>query len=154
MAQTPTLEFLFSLSAQLQPALAVGDSGRGDRQIIHVTDGMVEGPRLTGRVLPGGGDWLVVRPDGVGELDVRATVQATDGALLYLAYRGYLTNLPEVLPRWLAGEDVPRDQYYFATAPFVETGASQYAWLTRTVCVGIGSLIRGGVSYDIFSVKA
>ena len=154
MAQAPTLEYLFSLTGQLAPAHAVGDCGRGDRQIIHVTDGTVEGPRLTGRLHPGGGDWLIVRPDGVGVLDVRVTIEATDGALLYVSYHGYLTNLPEILPRWLAGEAVPRDTYYFANTPVVETGASQYAWLTRTVCVGVGSLIAGGVSYDIFGVQA
>jgi hypothetical protein len=154
MAQAPALEYLFSLSAQLQAPHTVGDCGRGNRLIVHVTEGTVEGPRLTGRLLPGGGDWLIVRPDGVGEIDVRVTVEATDGALLYVSYRGYLTNLGEVLPRWGAGEDVPRDRYYFATAPLVETGASQYAWLTRTVCVGVGALIRGGVSYDVFGVPA
>ena len=87
-------------------------------------------------------------------LDVRATIEATDGALLYASYHGYLTNLPEVLPLWLAGEAVPRERYNFATTPVVETGAGQYAWLTRTVCVGVGALIRGGVSYDVFGVPA
>ena len=71
MAQPPTLDHRFSLSGQLAPAHAVGDCGRGDRQSIHVTDGTVEGPRLTGRLHPGGGDWLIIRPDGVGVRETR-----------------------------------------------------------------------------------
>ncbi len=46
------------------------------------------GPKLRGKMLPGGGDWLTVRTDGVGILDVRATIESDDGALIYLAYTG------------------------------------------------------------------
>ena len=35
---------------------------------------------------PGGGDWLTVRTDGFGILDVRATLESDDGALIYMAY--------------------------------------------------------------------
>jgi len=41
-----------------------------------------EGPRLRGTVLPGGSaDWLLLRVDGVHELDLRATLRTDDGAL-------------------------------------------------------------------------
>ena len=35
-----------------------------------------------------GGDWLTLRSDGVGILDVRATLEADDGALIYTSYSG------------------------------------------------------------------
>jgi hypothetical protein len=40
-----------------------------------------EGDRLRGKVLPGGADWTLKRPDGVVELDLRITLQTDDGAL-------------------------------------------------------------------------
>jgi hypothetical protein len=104
-------------------------------------------------VLPGGADWLLVRPDGVGELDVRVTLQTDDGALIYVTYRGYLTRILELFPRWAQGEQIPDDEYYFMITPYFETSAAQYAWLQQVVAIGRGSLIQGGVSYQVFAVR-
>jgi hypothetical protein len=67
-------EFLFEIKADLdrEGILNVGDAGAGTRRIVYVTGGTVVGPKVNGEVLPGGGDWLVVRPDGTVVLDVRA----------------------------------------------------------------------------------
>jgi Protein of unknown function (DUF3237) len=153
MPNEPQLEFLYELSAYLEPPLAIGENPHGNRQPFYVTGGSFEGPRLKGKVLAGGGDWLLVRPDGVGELDVRATLQTDDGALLYVTYRGYVTKAPELLPRWLAREQIPHEEYYFVVTPYYETSAAQYAWLQQVVVIGMGSLIEGGVSYQVFAVR-
>lgn len=149
----PHLEWLGTLSAQLGEPIPVGTTAHGARFIVPVIEGTLEGPNLTATVVPPGGDWLLVRPDGVGELDVRVTLQTQDGALLYATYRGYITRVMELLPRWLQGEEIPREEYYLAVTPYFETGAAQYDWLQRTISVGIGSLIRGGVSFEIFAVS-
>ena len=48
-----------------------------------LTGGHFEGPRLRGTVLPGGSaDWLLLRADGVLEMDLRATLRTDDGALI------------------------------------------------------------------------
>ena len=96
---------------------------------------------------------MLVRPDDVGGVDVRITVETQDGALIYITYRGYLTNVLELLPRLLQGEEIPREAYYLVVTHNFETSASQYDWLQRTVTVGIGSLVRGGVSYEVFAVS-
>ena len=121
---------------------------------MPVTGGSFEGPRLKGKVLPAiGAVWLLVRPDGVGELDVRVTVQTEDGALIYVTYRGYLTKVFELIPRWAAGEQIPREEYYFVITPYFETSAAQYAWLQQVVTIGMGTLIPGGVKYRVFAVR-
>jgi hypothetical protein len=48
----------------------IGPLPEGIRAILHVTKGEMTGPKLRGRILPGGGDWLTVRTDGVAILDV------------------------------------------------------------------------------------
>src|SRR3990172_12725545 len=68
----PRFELLCEMTAQLEPPQMVGQTPQGNRQIFYVQSGTFTGPRLKGDVLPGGGDWFLVRPDGVGELDVRA----------------------------------------------------------------------------------
>ena len=114
---------------------------------------LILSPRLQGKVLPGGADWVLIRPDGVGEIDVRATLQTDDGALIYVTYRGYLTKILELFPRWAAGEQIPHEEYYFVITPYFETSAAQYAWLQQVVVIAMGSLIRGGVSYQVFAVR-
>ncbi len=153
MLDEPQLEFLYEISASLDPPIAIGENPHGNRQISPVTGGSFEGPRLKGKVLAGGGEWLLVRPDGVGELDTRVTLQTDDGALIYVTFRGYITKILELSPRWAAGEQIPREEYYFMITPYFETSAAQYAWLQQVVAIGRGSLIPGGVSFRVFAVR-
>jgi hypothetical protein len=153
MPNEPQLEFLYEILAYLDLPIAIGENPHGNRQIVPITGGTFEGPRLKGKLLAGGGDWLLVRPDGVGELDVRSTLQTDDGALIYLTYRGYLTKILELIPRWAAGEQIPHEEYYFVSTPYFETSAAQYSWLQQVVTIGMGSLIQGGVSYRVFAVR-
>ena len=153
MSNEPQLEFLYQISVYLGPPQAIGEHPRGNRQIVPITGGSFEGPQLKGKVLEGGADWLLVRPDGVGELDVRYTIQTEDGALIYVHYSGYLTRVLELFPRWAAGEQIPHEEYYFVVTPRYETSAAQYAWLQQVVAIGMGSLIQGGVSYQVFAVR-
>jgi hypothetical protein len=83
---------------------------------------------------------------------VRGTIETDDGALIYMTYRGYLTRVMELLPRWANGEEIAPDEHYFVTTPYFETAASSHDWLQRTVTIGMGSLITGGVKYEIFGV--
>ncbi|QBD82908.1 DUF3237 domain-containing protein [Ktedonosporobacter rubrisoli] len=115
--------------------------------------GEFEGPHFKGKVLPGSGEWLLIRPDGTAELDVRATLQTEDGAAIYTQYRGYLTNIFQVGTPWLAGESVDHEAYRCAVTATFETGARQYEWLHHVVVIGSVKLTQGGISYQFFSVK-
>jgi hypothetical protein len=154
MSNKPQLEFLFDVSIEIASPYAIGETPHGNRLIVPVTGGSFEGPRLKGKILPGGGDWALGRPDGVGELDVRETWQTEDGALLYVTKRGYLTSTtPELATRWAAGEHIPHEEYYFVVTQYVETSAAQYAWLQQVIAIGMGSLVPGGISYQVFAVR-
>src|SRR3990172_12713726 len=109
----PRLEFLCEMTAQLEPPQMVGQTPQGNRQIFYVQSGSFRGPRLKGEVLPGGGDWFLIRPDGVGELDVRATARTDDGALIYAHYRGLIVAPAEVWAKIISGQEGPRDQDNF-----------------------------------------
>ncbi|MDP6688593.1 MAG: DUF3237 family protein, partial [Alphaproteobacteria bacterium] len=59
-------EFLFELVAELVTIRDLGQIPMGNRRIAELAGGTFEGPKLRGRILPAaGGDWLLIRPDGV-----------------------------------------------------------------------------------------
>jgi hypothetical protein len=150
MPNEPRFELLFEMSFQLEtPLQLLGETPHGTRAIGVVREGSFEGPRLKGRLLPGGGDWFLTRPDGVGELDVRVTLETDDGALIYMSYRGYMS------PSFQAREQVPPEDRYYVVTPYFETSAPQYAWLQRMVTIGMGgsTLSQGSVGYRFFAVR-
>lgn len=142
-------ELLAVFDIAVEKPLVLEDTPSGRRLIVNVTGGTFEGPRFRGEILPGGGDWLVLRRDGSLQLDVRATLRTHDGALVYMVYRGVRHGPPEVIARLNAGEAVDPSSYYFRIAPFFETGAEAYAWLNGLVCVGIGERRPSGPRYEV-----
>lgn len=115
--------------------------------------GTFVGPRLKGEVLPGGGDWVLLRGDGVNELDIRLTLRTNDGPLIYVRCDGIFDAGPDVRARIAAGEDVAPAEYYFRTTLVFETGAEQYRWLNRLVAVGVGRRTRSGMVTDVFVIR-
>jgi hypothetical protein len=149
---TVTGEHLLDVHFTLEPAVNVGGGPYGARSIHIISGGTFEGPRLRGTVWPGGGDWLLSSAE-YHELDVRATFETDDGALIYVTYRGALKIDLALLGRMAGGEEVDPAQYYFRTAPRFETGHEKYAWLNSLVCVGYGVPGVGSVSYRMFAIS-
>ncbi len=129
-------EHLCSIVAELGEAQEIGSGPHGVRRIIPVTGGRIEGPEIKGEVLPFGADWLLVRPDGVIELDVRITIRTDDDELVYAYYRGI----------------VDMSQGYFRTTPIFETGSDKYSWLNKIVCVGVGRRLEDKVEYEVYRI--
>ncbi len=151
--EEPKLEHLYDMHADLEAPQVVGATPVGMRQIFVVKGGTVEGPRVRGKLLPGGGDWALVRSDGAVQLDVRATLQTDDDALIYGTYGGLIVAEPAVFGRLLRAEDVRLDEYYFYINPMFQTGAPQYSWLNRLIAVGRGKVVPGGVEYRVWAIE-
>jgi hypothetical protein len=132
--------------------MEVGQTPVGQRRIAVLTGGSFAGPKLQGKVLPSGGDWIVVRPDGVVQLDVRAHLETDDGALIYMTYRGHRHGPKDVIDRLNRGEQVDPSAYYFRTTPYFETGAEKYAWLNRMCFVAKGHRLPEGPVYRVYTV--
>lgn len=146
-------ELLFRMSLTVGAPQTIGPSRGSDLRIVPVTGGTVSGPRLDAEVLPApAGDWLRVEPDGTTHLDVRLTLRASGGALVYCQYTGLRAGPPEVLARLGRGEAVAPQDYYFRTALRFETGAPDLAWLTRILAVGVGQRLPEGPVYDVYGV--
>src|SRR5262245_56964928 len=140
---------LMRLQVEVPPPQKLGPVPHGIRLIAPIAGGVFEGPRLRGKVLPGGGDWILLRPDGVLELDVRITLETDDGALIFMASFGLRHGPPEVLAALARGETVDPSKYYFRTMPRFETSAAQYAFLNRVIAIASGDRRPSGPIYTI-----
>ena len=101
----PRFEFLFGMALEVEKPDRIGPTHVGDRRVVGVSGGEFEGPRLKGRVLPGGSDWIVVRRDGVLIQDVRIVLQTDDGHDILMSYRGMRHGPEDVIERVNNGED-------------------------------------------------
>jgi Protein of unknown function (DUF3237) len=125
---------------------------RGNRVTYIVRGGVVEGPRLRGELLPGGGDSLLFGSDGVGRLDVRATLRTHDGALVHVTVSGVADLAPAAMEKWGNGERIGWAEMYTRSTLLFETGDERYAWLNRVVTVAVNELARDHVDYRIYKV--
>jgi hypothetical protein len=140
---------LMTLRLTAAPALKLGTVPHGIRSVVPVTGGDFEGPRLRGQVLAGGGDWLLLRSDGVLELDLRITLETDDHALIHMTFQGLRHGPPDVIAALGRGETVDPTTYYFRTLPRFETSAAQYAFLNRIIAVGVGEARPDGAVHRI-----
>src|SRR5256714_7771235 len=130
---------LMILRVMVATPQSIGAVPHGTRRTVPITGGGFEGPRLRGSVLPGGStDWLLLRADGVLELDLRATLRTEDGALISMRSFGLRHGPPEVMEAIARAEAVDPATYYFRTTPRFETAQPSYAFLNRLITVSSG----------------
>src|SRR5260221_13440205 len=130
----------------------IGAVPLGTRVTAPIASGDFEGPRLRGKVLPGGGDWTLLRGDGVLELDLRITLETDDGALIHFTSFGLRHGPPEVIAALGRGESVDPSTYYFRTMPRFETAHPAYSFLNRLIAVASGDRRPEGPIYTIHEV--
>lgn len=145
-------ELLCELKITVGKAQNLGETPHGNRRIFPVTGGKFKGPKLNGDILPGGGDWLIVRPDGATELDVRIVLCTDDGQLIYVSYHGIIYTPPEVKQSISCGEAYDPSDIYFRSTPVFETGSEKYGWLNKIIAVGVGKRTSDAIEYAIFAV--
>jgi hypothetical protein len=143
----------FILRARLEPPLAFGAGLLGERIFFNAVEGTVEGERLRGTLLPGGGDWLLAHQSGWGVLDVRTQVRTDDGALIYVQYPGLVEMNATLMAAFASGAATRFEDHYFRTALRLETGDARYAWVNHSLFVGEGRAVEGlGVEYRVSRV--
>ena len=147
-----TLEYAFTIAADLGEIREVGKTHAGVRRVIPIVGGTVTGPSLTGDVLPGGADWNVVRPDGAIHIWARYEIRISDGPIVSVVNEGLayfdaaapdagntpsipthpVFEVPDGGPMWLAtgfflGELKPGDGHVTIDVSRVRTAADEAA---------------------------
>lgn len=149
----PSFEFIFRAEVTVAVPLEFGETPIGNRRIIDILGGKVDGPLLTGEVLPGGADWQIIRRDGSSVLEARYTIRAHDGALIYVQNFGYRHGPVKIMERVANGEAVDPALYYFRATPIFETASSKYDWLNKTLAMSSGIRENDRVILDFYAVR-
>jgi hypothetical protein len=150
----PHLRKIFRLEATLGDVLDGGVVGEGRRRIVPLTGGRFIGPELSGTLLAGASaDWQIVLPDGTALGDIRYTLQSDRSESFYVRSQGVRYGSKEVLKRLGRGEEVDASEYVFRTATQIETAASDFVWMNRSVFISVGGRKTGGVIYEVYLVE-
>jgi len=148
----PRFELLFKMSLEVDEPDKIGQTHAGNRRVIGVRGGVFEGPRLKGRVLPGGSDWIAVRRDGVLIQDVRIVLQTECGQNILMSYRGMRHGPEDVIEKVNGGEDPDPREYYFRTQPIFEAPDGEHDWLNKLMAFAVGRRRADGVTYAVYAL--
>jgi hypothetical protein len=149
---TPGLTPIADLLVQAAPPIDVGDTPQGRRRIIPLLGGTIAGPRLNGRMLPGGADFQIWRSDGCTDIHARYVLETDSGALIYVENTGIRHGPPEAMERLARGQPVDPGLIYFRTVARFETSARELTWLTRGIFLGSGARYPDRVAIRFFEV--
>jgi hypothetical protein len=157
---TPELDWIADLtvtvSAPIEAGMVLGLNSRGRRRIIPITGGSLAGPRLQGRVLPGGADFQIVVSDTCADLDARYMI-ALDGPEhggqhIFVQNRALRRGSAEDIARLVRGEAVDPQAIYFRCVPCFEVSSESLRWMTEHVFIGTGARYPDRVEMRFFRV--
>jgi hypothetical protein len=144
---------IFTIHAELAAMLHFGRTPYGERRVIGILGGSVHGPKLNGRVLPGGADWQIVRGDGAADIQARYTIESETGARILVSSEGLRHGPPAVMERLARGDNVDPALYYFRTVMRFETSDPSVDWLNRILALARGQREANAVRLDVFEVE-
>lgn len=121
----PGLELAFAAIVTLQPTVEIGRTPLGVRRRVEITGGTFEGPRIRGRILPGGADWQLQRADDVTVIEADYMLQADDGTRIHIRNIGLTNTRVRGAPA-----------RYLRTAPVFEAPDGPHEWLNRSLFIG------------------
>ncbi len=143
---------IFTIHAELDDMLRFGRTPYGERRVINITGGRVEGAKLKGRILPGGADWQILRGDGAADIQARYTIESDAGALILVTSEGLRHGPSEVMAMLAKGESVDPSRYYFRTVMRFETAHASADWLNRILALARGMREPRSVRLDVYEV--
>lgn len=152
-APAPSLTYAFSIRAELDPPIEVGEIDGDRRRFIAIRGGRVYGPRLSGEVMAGGGDWQSILPGGLTRVEARYFLRASDGTVIEVTNPGVRVATAEVVDRISRGEDVDPSLYYFRTTPSFTVAGEAHGWMRRAVFVARGIRRPDHVVIDYYVVE-
>lgn len=116
----------------------MGQTAFHKRVIGAISHGRWDGERLSGEIVPPGGDWALPSVDGtVMLLEVRQVLRTDDGALVYVTYHGR----------------ADRTRGTYTVAPTFETDDERYLWLNSVQAIGQGRSDGDDIVYEMFEVR-
>lgn len=142
---------LYHFEVTFGPMQAIGMTPHGMRIFVPLVGGTFEGARMRGIITPGGADSVLVRSDGVVELDIRVTAMSDDGPI-YVTATGLQVASSEITMQLQQGRAVDPSKYYMRASYRFETASQKYAWLNRILAVAVYRRTATGIEGDVFEI--
>ncbi len=120
----PQMRFVFEERVTLADDVHVGETPIGKRNIVPITGGTFEGPRLRGKIMPGGWDWQLVNASGCFDLHADYMIQTDDSVIIHVVNQGM------VCPNSMGKPDA------LLTTPSFEAPKGKYDWLNGGAYIG------------------
>jgi hypothetical protein len=151
---TAGLAFVACVTVEFGKPQYGGDTADGVRVNFVVGQGVAEGEGFRATVIEHSADAMIVRPDGMGVVRIRALFATADGAKLDVEAGGYVDFGPDGYRRALA-QDLP-DRAPIVITPLISTRHPRYRWLSRVQCIGVGftNLDANKASYHIYAASS
>jgi hypothetical protein len=146
------VQHICDFEVEFQPIQTIRSPAVGTRLNVVVARGVARGPRLNGEFIAGGGDWITVGTDQIARLDVRATLRADDGHLVYITNTGRHVGDASTSRRFASGELIAWDQAYTRSSPLFETDSPTYSWLNGAVTTAVNEVALDRVHYRIYQI--
>ena len=152
-APAPTLAYAFSARVEVAAPVEQGEIDGGRKRFVPIIGGTLAGPRLSGIVLPGGGDWQTIFPGGLTRVEARYFLKAADGAVIGIHNEGVRVATPEITEQLAKGVVVDPGSYYFRTSTRFDPPPGPHAWLRGKTFVGRGVRMPDHVVIDFYIVE-
>ena len=150
--RTPQLIPVADLVVRIGVPIEIGRIAGNLRRVIPIADGEVLGPRIRGRVVPGGADFQIMRSDGVTDLHARYVIETEDRQFIYVENTGVRFGPPALMEKIRRGEEVDPGLIYFRSTPRFETAAPGYEWLMQNLFLCSGARFPDRVEMRYFQV--
>jgi hypothetical protein len=144
-------EPIFHVHAELADIRDFGHTPLGRRRVIDILGGRVDGPKLSGRILPGA-DWQIVWADGTVDLEARYGIETAAGARVLVRSDGLRHGPADVLAALARGEPIDPSRYYFRTVMRFEAAHPSLDWLNRIIAIARGAREKNAVRLDVYEV--
>lgn len=133
----------------------LGETPDGVHMLFQIREGgRIDGPHLSGDILPVGGDWMHIRQDGIGEINAKTMIRTDNGALIMLTEYGLCDFGADGYSALTRGH-LPKQAKVRVTPRYL-TSAQEFKWLNRIQGFGIGDahLEHVTLHYDVYDARS
>jgi hypothetical protein len=147
------LEWIADYQAQLAAPEVIGLTGAGLQVNFPIVGGSFSGARLSAKVRAIGADWLCVGSDGVGRMDVRATLETEHGVLIDVRYSG-VVDLGSSGQQDFINNRLPA-VVQLRAAPLMRCAHPDFDWVNRRQFVAIGEADMASLTarYKLYALR-
>lgn len=126
---------LFEMTLIQENDIDMGTTCMGETLVAPSDKGVFRGEELNGKLVPMGMGVTYTPSPGINDIKTTMLLLTDDGAHILMDMQAFFdidADKEDMLSR---GEKVSPDEYYYKGTVLFKTGAGQYKWLERKVCI-------------------